>query len=164
MQGLEAKNYTGTLNCFTSVVKNDGVLALWKGTTPRLGRVMFSGGIIFACTVAHPLSTTSSSPSRSYASSLSAQATRRLSRRWLPCGPTLNSGRLLASGTLIYTVPDCNSTAIPGPSASRYLVGAPVYCTTSYLCRIGQGGRGVRADQASAPSAACDRGGHGVRH
>ncbi|XXQ33460.1 Mitochondrial carrier protein [Plasmodiophora brassicae] len=49
MQGLEAKNYTGTLNCFTSVVKNDGVLALWKGTTPRLGRVMFSGGIIFAC-------------------------------------------------------------------------------------------------------------------
>lgn len=48
MQGLEAQNYTGTWNCFTSIVKEDGILALWKGTTPRLSRVMFSGGIIFA--------------------------------------------------------------------------------------------------------------------
>jgi solute carrier family 25 citrate transporter 1 len=29
------------------VVKDDGVLALWKGATPRLGRLIFSGGIVF---------------------------------------------------------------------------------------------------------------------
>eukprot|EP00474_Spongospora_subterranea_P001705 CRZ02163.1 hypothetical protein [Spongospora subterranea] len=48
MQGLQAKSYSGTIDCFRSVISNDGVLALWKGTTPRLSRVMFSGGIIFA--------------------------------------------------------------------------------------------------------------------
>eukprot|EP01006_Ploeotia_vitrea_P037856 TRINITY_DN66181_c4_g4_i1.p1 TRINITY_DN66181_c4_g4~~TRINITY_DN66181_c4_g4_i1.p1 ORF type:complete len:301 (+),score=159.15 TRINITY_DN66181_c4_g4_i1:290-1192(+) len=48
MQGLEASKYRGSVHCFSSIVKNEGVLALWKGTTPRLGRVCFSGGIIFA--------------------------------------------------------------------------------------------------------------------
>eukprot|EP00475_Leptophrys_vorax_P035323 TRINITY_DN5809_c0_g2_i2.p1 TRINITY_DN5809_c0_g2~~TRINITY_DN5809_c0_g2_i2.p1 ORF type:complete len:295 (-),score=72.41 TRINITY_DN5809_c0_g2_i2:25-909(-) len=48
MQGLEAKNYRNTWHCFTSVVRNDGVLALWKGTTPRLARVGCSGAITFA--------------------------------------------------------------------------------------------------------------------
>jgi len=48
MQGLEAKQYRNTLHCFTSVVKNDGVLALWKGTTPRLARVACSGAIVFS--------------------------------------------------------------------------------------------------------------------
>jgi solute carrier family 25 citrate transporter 1 len=45
-QGLNASN--SSFSCMSSIVRNEGVLALWKGTTPRLGRVCFSGGIIFA--------------------------------------------------------------------------------------------------------------------
>mmetsp|Transcript_48744 Transcript_48744/g.95595 ORF Transcript_48744/g.95595 Transcript_48744/m.95595 type:complete len:297 (+) Transcript_48744:32-922(+) len=48
MQGLEASQYKSSFDCISSIVKNKGVLALWKGTTPRLGRVTFSGGIIFS--------------------------------------------------------------------------------------------------------------------
>jgi solute carrier family 25 citrate transporter 1 len=29
------------------VVRNEGVKSLWKGTTPRLTRLIFSGGIAF---------------------------------------------------------------------------------------------------------------------
>lgn len=47
MQGLKAKDYNGSLDCLIKVAKNDGILALWKGTTPRLGRVFFSSSIIF---------------------------------------------------------------------------------------------------------------------
>lgn len=47
MQGLEAKNYSSSLDCGMKVVKNEGVTALWKGTVPRLSRVMFSSAIIF---------------------------------------------------------------------------------------------------------------------
>lgn len=48
MQSLEAKKmYSGTINCFVSVFKNEGLLTFWKGTTPRLGRLIFSGGIVF---------------------------------------------------------------------------------------------------------------------
>merc|ERR1712194_385271 len=48
MQGLQASNYTGPINCGVTIFKEGGITALWKGTTPRLGRVMCSGGIIFA--------------------------------------------------------------------------------------------------------------------
>lgn len=48
MQGLEAAKYKSSLDCGMTILREGGVLALWKGTTPRLGRVMFSGGIIFA--------------------------------------------------------------------------------------------------------------------
>jgi solute carrier family 25 citrate transporter 1 len=30
------------------IVRQEGVLRLWGGTTPRLARLMFSGGIVFA--------------------------------------------------------------------------------------------------------------------
>jgi len=49
MQGLESKNYKGSWDCFLKVVEKDGVLGLWKGTTPRLGRVFCSSSIIFTC-------------------------------------------------------------------------------------------------------------------
>jgi len=49
MQGLESKNYKGSLDCLLKVVEKDGVLGLWKGTTPRLGRVFCSSSIIFTC-------------------------------------------------------------------------------------------------------------------
>lgn len=47
MQGLEATKYKNTLDCAMQVVKNDGVVGLWKGTTPRLARVALSTSIIF---------------------------------------------------------------------------------------------------------------------
>jgi solute carrier family 25 citrate transporter 1 len=48
MQSLEAKSmYSGTLNCFYKVAKHEGVLTFWKGATPRLGRLILSGGIVF---------------------------------------------------------------------------------------------------------------------
>jgi solute carrier family 25 citrate transporter 1 len=48
MQGLNAKQYKGTIDCFIQTVKKDTIFGLWKGTTPRLGRVCCSSSIIFA--------------------------------------------------------------------------------------------------------------------
>ncbi|KAH3900153.1 probable Tricarboxylate transport protein [Saccharomycodes ludwigii] len=48
MQSLNANlKYSGTLNCFVKVFKDEGILAFWKGATPRLGRLVLSGGIVF---------------------------------------------------------------------------------------------------------------------
>jgi len=49
MQSLEAKKlYKNSIQCGWSVLKNEGVLTLWSGATPRLGRLVLSGGIVFA--------------------------------------------------------------------------------------------------------------------
>ncbi|KAI8846301.1 mitochondrial carrier domain-containing protein [Chytridium lagenaria] len=49
MQGIEARTeYKNTADCLVKTVRNEGVFALWKGATPRLGRLIFSGGIVFA--------------------------------------------------------------------------------------------------------------------
>jgi hypothetical protein len=43
MQGIEAKQlYSNSIDCLVKTVKNEGVLALWKGATPRLGRLIVS--------------------------------------------------------------------------------------------------------------------------
>jgi len=47
MQGLEAAQYKNALECGVRVFREEGALALWKGSTPRLGRVFFSSGLIF---------------------------------------------------------------------------------------------------------------------
>nr|QKK35436.1 mitochondrial Ctp1 [Starmerella bombicola] len=48
MQSVDASTkYTGMIDCFGKVVKNDGVKALWRGSTARLGRLVMSGGIVF---------------------------------------------------------------------------------------------------------------------
>ncbi|KAK6461437.1 citrate transport protein [Scheffersomyces coipomensis] len=48
MQALGAdKIYSSTLNCFVKIFKEEGLLTFWKGATPRLGRLFFSGGIVF---------------------------------------------------------------------------------------------------------------------
>lgn len=48
MQALGAdKLYTSTLNCFVRIFKDEGLLTFWKGATPRLGRLVLSGGIVF---------------------------------------------------------------------------------------------------------------------
>jgi len=48
MQALGAeKQYTSTFNCFAKIFKEEGLLTFWKGSTPRLGRLVLSGGIVF---------------------------------------------------------------------------------------------------------------------
>ncbi|KAJ2730922.1 hypothetical protein IW152_004915 [Coemansia sp. BCRC 34962] len=49
MQSLAApQEYKGSLHCAYRVVSEESVRALWKGATPRLSRLMFSGAIVFA--------------------------------------------------------------------------------------------------------------------
>ncbi|KAI9137971.1 mitochondrial inner membrane citrate transporter [Paraphysoderma sedebokerense] len=47
MQSLEANQYKSTIDCFIKTAKSEGVKAFWKGATPRLSRLLFSGGIVF---------------------------------------------------------------------------------------------------------------------
>ena len=37
-----------TINAFKSIFADDGVKGFWRGTTMRLGRTVFSGGILFS--------------------------------------------------------------------------------------------------------------------
>ncbi len=34
-------------HCFREIARSESLLALWKGTTPRLARLLFSGAIVF---------------------------------------------------------------------------------------------------------------------
>lgn len=47
MQGLEASQYRSFFHCIGTIVKKEGVLALWSGVGPRLSRVVPGQGIIF---------------------------------------------------------------------------------------------------------------------
>jgi len=47
MQGLEAKKYKNGLDCFVSIFKNEGIRGLYKGTVPRLGRVVLDVALTF---------------------------------------------------------------------------------------------------------------------
>ncbi|KAK9236139.1 mitochondrial carrier domain-containing protein [Lipomyces kononenkoae] len=48
MQSLESKKeYRNTLHCAQRLLQEEGIRTFWKGTTPRLGRLILSGGIIF---------------------------------------------------------------------------------------------------------------------
>jgi len=47
MQGLEAHKYRSTWDCVVSIAKNEGLLAFYKGTTPRLGRVCLDSALVF---------------------------------------------------------------------------------------------------------------------
>lgn len=48
MQALGAnEKYSSTLNCFVKIFKEEGLKTFWKGATPRLGRLILSGGIVF---------------------------------------------------------------------------------------------------------------------
>lgn len=48
MQSATAsKQYTGALNCAATMLKEEGIRRFWKGTTPRLTRLVLSGGIVF---------------------------------------------------------------------------------------------------------------------
>ncbi|KAJ8610420.1 hypothetical protein MRB53_038582 [Persea americana] len=48
MQSLESKHlYKNSIDCGIKVVKEEGFFKLWSGAVPRLGRLIFSGGIVF---------------------------------------------------------------------------------------------------------------------
>lgn len=47
MQGLEAAKYKNTFDCFITIWKNEGPLAFYKGTIPRLSRVCLDVAITF---------------------------------------------------------------------------------------------------------------------
>ncbi|KAM0755058.1 citrate transporter [Meredithblackwellia eburnea MCA 4105] len=48
MQSLTAKaNYRNSFHCAYRIATEEGVLAFWRGATPRLARLILSGGIVF---------------------------------------------------------------------------------------------------------------------
>ncbi|KAF5375374.1 hypothetical protein D9615_007923 [Tricholomella constricta] len=48
MQSLEARaQYRNTFHCAYRIFTEEGVLRFWTGTTPRLARLVLSGGIVF---------------------------------------------------------------------------------------------------------------------
>lgn len=47
MQGMDSKNYTSTLDCFTKILKMEGPKAFYRGCLARMGRVVPGQGIIF---------------------------------------------------------------------------------------------------------------------
>ncbi|KAF2000397.1 mitochondrial tricarboxylate transporter-like protein [Amniculicola lignicola CBS 123094] len=48
MQSIEARaQYKNSFHCAARVVREEGVLTLWSGALPRLGRLILSGGIVF---------------------------------------------------------------------------------------------------------------------
>lgn len=49
MQSIESKHlYKNSFNCGAKIVREEGFFKLWSGAVPRLGRLVFSGGIVFA--------------------------------------------------------------------------------------------------------------------
>ncbi|KAJ1659195.1 hypothetical protein IWQ61_001696 [Dispira simplex] len=49
MQGINAKTlYRNSFHCVWRTYQEEGLLAFWRGATPRLSRLIFSGGIVFS--------------------------------------------------------------------------------------------------------------------
>lgn len=48
MQSERATQYRGVVDCAVSIARDEGVRNFWKGTTPRLVRLIMSGGIVFS--------------------------------------------------------------------------------------------------------------------
>lgn len=46
-EGLEAKKYKNTVDCFIKIARNEGLKAFYKGTVPRLSRVCLDVAITF---------------------------------------------------------------------------------------------------------------------
>ena len=47
MQGLKAHEYKNSIDCAFKIVKSEGIKGLYKGTVPRLGRVVLDVAITF---------------------------------------------------------------------------------------------------------------------
>ncbi|PPJ55600.1 hypothetical protein CBER1_03719 [Cercospora berteroae] len=49
MQSIDSKGqYKNSIDCAVKIFREEGFFKLWSGAVPRLGRLMFSGGIVFA--------------------------------------------------------------------------------------------------------------------
>jgi len=46
MQGLESKKYKNSWDCAVKVFKSDGFYGFYKGSTPRMGRVVADVAIV----------------------------------------------------------------------------------------------------------------------
>jgi len=47
MQGLEASKYKNSMDCFKQIVTQEGPMALYKGTLPRMSRVVIDVALVF---------------------------------------------------------------------------------------------------------------------
>jgi len=47
MQGMEAEKYKGSMDCFSSIMRNEGLKGFYKGVTPRMFRVGLDVGLTF---------------------------------------------------------------------------------------------------------------------
>lgn len=48
MQSLEARTqYRNAFHCAARIFSEEGVFRFWRGATPRLARLVLSGGIVF---------------------------------------------------------------------------------------------------------------------
>jgi solute carrier family 25 citrate transporter 1 len=48
MQSINAKaDYGNSFKCAWTIYKQEGILSFWSGATPRLARLLLSGGIVF---------------------------------------------------------------------------------------------------------------------
>lgn len=48
MQAIDSKGmYRNSIDCGVKIFREEGFFKLWSGAVPRLGRLMFSGGIVF---------------------------------------------------------------------------------------------------------------------
>lgn len=47
MQSERASQYRGAFDCVATMIREEGIRRFWKGTTPRLVRLILSGGIVF---------------------------------------------------------------------------------------------------------------------
>jgi len=47
MQGLEAAKYKSSIDCFLQIIKHEGPAALYKGTLPRMSRVVLDVALVF---------------------------------------------------------------------------------------------------------------------
>ena len=46
-QGLEAAKYKSSIDCFLQIIKHEGPAALYKGTLPRMSRVVLDVALVF---------------------------------------------------------------------------------------------------------------------
>lgn len=47
LQGLDAQKYSGTVDCFTKIMRNEGLMGFYKGVTPRMMRVSLDVALTF---------------------------------------------------------------------------------------------------------------------
>lgn len=47
MQGISAEKYNGPMDCFRTILREEGMRGLYKGTVPRLSRVVLDVALTF---------------------------------------------------------------------------------------------------------------------